>query len=301
MNVLLQNPSTQSQKRSRAKTHKERNVVTSTSRRSNFLAIACSQSLCPGAVHSGHSVVAMDSALAPHPRARPHVALRAPPAGLRARSPRLPLGQHSLTALQGRPAPPSGALGPGENGGHRGASRSDEAQRVHPGRPGRPLSRSPPVSHRARPSPGLQTHGLPQPGSGPEVWLGSLRLVLGPRGRRPPGLGVHRSAPWARSAGPPGSLWAGVPGSLRRRLPRPRPECQLSEGRPRHGGGCSCPRASTLRPLPATCKESQMTARRPLPQAESQHVTRRLRRSDRDASAACAGPTSGGRRPGACH
>lgn len=105
LNVLLQNPSTQSQKRSRAKTHKERNVVTSTSRRSNFLAIACSQSLCPGAVHSGHSVVAMDTALAPHPRARPHVALPIPPAGLRARSPRLPLGQHSLTALQGRPAP----------------------------------------------------------------------------------------------------------------------------------------------------------------------------------------------------
>lgn len=225
------------------------------------------------------------------------------------RGPPRPAGRAACSAAPPAtgPAQPHGAAGPPGPSvwctrprRERGASRSDEARRVHPGCPGRPLSRSPPVSHRARPSPGLWTHGLPQPGSGPEVWLGSLRLVLGPRGRRPPGLGVHRSAPWARSAGPPGSLWAGVPGSLRRRLPRPRPECQLSEGCPRHGGGCSCPRASTLRPLPATCKESQMTARRPLPQAESQHVTRRLRRSDRDASAACAGPTSGGRRPGAC-
>lgn len=297
MNVLLQNPSTQSQKRSRAKTHKERNVVTSTSRRSNFLAIACSQSLCPGAVHSGHSVVAMDSALAPHPRARPHVALPAPPAGLRARPPRLPPGQHSLTALQGRPAPPSGALGPGENGVRAGPTRRGACT---PAAPAAPSAAAHPSPTAPAPAPGCRPTGCPSRGSGPEVCLGSLRLVLGPRGRRPPGLGVHRSAPWARSAGPPGSLWTGVPGSLRRRLPRPRPECQLSEGRPRHGGGCSCPRASTLRPLPATCKESQMTARRPLPQAESQHVTRRLRRSDRDASAACAGPTSGGRRPGAC-
>lgn len=165
MNVLLQNPSTQSQKRSRAKTHKERNVVTSTSRRSNFLAIACSQSLCPGAVHSGHSVVAMDTALAPHPRARPHVALRAPPAGLRARSPCLPPGQHSLTALQGRPAPPSGALGPGENGARAGPTRRSACTPAAPAAP----------SAAAHPSP---TAPAPAPGCGP---TGCPSRVLVPR------------------------------------------------------------------------------------------------------------------------
>lgn len=102
-----------------------------------------------------------------------------------------------------------------------------------------PLSDSPPVSHHARPSPACGTTGCPSCGFG--VWLGSLRLVPGPRGRRPLGLWVRCSAPWARSARLPGS--AGQVSLELSREVAPMPQTGMlahDEGRPRHGGGCSC-------------------------------------------------------------
>lgn len=143
----------------------------------------------------------------------------------------------------GLAAPPSRARGPGGNWGHRGVSRSDEAQREHPSRP---LSGSPPVSHRTRPSPGLQTHGLPQPRFRSRGAAGEPEA--GPRAS-------GASATWSLGPplGPVGSecrtarLPVGrCPWSSQEVAPTPRPECQLSEGRPRHGGGCSWPRGQHI-------------------------------------------------------